>query len=179
VPKPERAVLGALASVGDGSSELETLPSAQPWKLHHCFRQLRIRRGRSTSQEQRQDKDVPQRMLWMTIGLLATVCGIVGTILPLVPTTPFLLLAAYAFARSSAGLHAWLVTHPRLGPPIRHWNNHGAISGRVKIATMIVMAASMAISAAAGVRLALILLQATALAAAAGLILSRPTAIEE
>jgi uncharacterized protein len=122
---------------------------------------------------------MPHQLLWVTIGLVATVCGVAGAILPLVPTTPFLLLAGYAFARSSPRLHAWLITHPRLGPPIRDWNSHGAINGRAKIAAIIVMAASMAISAAAGVRLALILLQAMALTAAACFILSRPTAIED
>lgn len=61
---------------------------------------------------------MPVRALWLTLGLVSTACGVAGVVLPLVPTTPFLLLAAYAFARSSPRLHNWIMMHPRLGLPI-------------------------------------------------------------
>jgi uncharacterized membrane protein YbaN (DUF454 family) len=56
------------------------------------------------------------------------VSDIAGVVLPMMPTTPFLLLATFAFARSSLRLHDWLVAHPRLGPPINDWRAHGAVS---------------------------------------------------
>jgi len=77
-----------------------------------------------------------RRRLWLLLGLASIGCGIVGTALPLVPTTPFLLLAAYAFARSSPRLHAWLLAHPRFGPLIEDWHRHRAIHRRAKVAAL-------------------------------------------
>ena len=69
------------------------------------------------------------KVLWLTLGLLATACGVAGIVLPLVPATPFLLLAAFAFARSSPRLHGWLVAHPRLGRPIDYDAESLSIAG--------------------------------------------------
>lgn len=80
------------------------------------------------------------RAAWLVSGLVAMALGLLGIVLPLLPTTPFLLLAAFCFARSSPALHDWIVQHPRLGPPIRDWRNHGAISGRAKIAAVAMLA---------------------------------------
>ena len=73
------------------------------------------------------------RLVYIAIGCTAVVLGVAGIFLPLLPTTPFLLLAAWAFARSSPRLEAWLVRHPRLGPPISAWRERGAIPARAKI----------------------------------------------
>lgn len=115
------------------------------------------------------------RMIWMSIGLLATACGIAGVVLPLVPTTPFLLLAAFAFARSSPRLHAWLTTHPHFGPLIEDWRVHGAISRRAKVAAVATMVAALAGTWAAGVRGGIVALQAAILTLVAIFILSRPS----
>ena len=117
---------------------------------------------------------MPARALWLTLGLISTACGIAGAVLPLVPTTPFLLLATYAFAQSSPRLHTWLVTHPRLGPPIADWNAHGAISRRAKMSAIAVMAATFLVSAIAGVSGTVLLIQAVVLCGAAAFILTRP-----
>jgi len=117
---------------------------------------------------------MPARALWLTLGLASTACGIAGIVLPLVPTTPFLLLAAYAFARSSPRLHTWLVTHPRLGPPIADWNLHGAISRRAKLAAVAVMAATFLMSALFGVSGTILAIQAAILGGAATFVLTRP-----
>ncbi len=114
---------------------------------------------------------MPVRALWLTLGLVSTACGVAGVVLPLVPTTPFLLLAAYAFARSSPRLHNWIMTHPRLGLPIAHWNRHGAISRR---ATMAAMAATFMTSVLLGVSGINLIAQATVLGGVATFVLTRP-----
>jgi uncharacterized membrane protein YbaN (DUF454 family) len=72
------------------------------------------------------------RVFWIGLGGLSVALGVIGAALPLLPTVPFLLLAAFSFARSSPRLHRWLLAHPRLGPPIRDWQATGAIRRRVK-----------------------------------------------
>lgn len=116
------------------------------------------------------------RPLWFVLGILALAAGLVGAVLPLVPTTVFLILAAYAFARSSDRLHRWLVEHPRFGPPIRDWREHGAIGRRQKVLAVALMAAAFALSLALGVPAGVLLVQAVVLLAAGVFVLTRPGA---
>lgn len=76
------------------------------------------------------------------LGLAAVALGFVGVFLPILPTTPFLIVAAWAFARSSPRLSAWLEAHPRLGPFLRDWREHRAIPTRAKLLAAAGMAAS-------------------------------------
>ncbi|HXV29523.1 MAG TPA: DUF454 family protein [Sinorhizobium sp.] len=71
---------------------------------------------------------------WAMVGL-----GIAGIFLPLLPTTPFLLLAAWLFARSSPRLEQWLFDHPLFGRTLRDWQEDGAISRRAKIGAISLM----------------------------------------
>ena len=116
------------------------------------------------------------RIAWLALAIGAIGCGIAGIVLPLVPTTPLLLVAAYAFARSSPTLHDWLVTHPRFGPVIADWRMHGAIERRTKFLAVTVMFLMPPGSWIAGLGISLLLLQASVLAAAAVFILTRPDA---
>ena len=68
--------------------------------------------------------------------------GIVGAFLPLLPTTPFLLLAAWAATRGSPELHEWLYNHPRFGPPLIAWEEKRAVSTGAKITALVFMALS-------------------------------------
>jgi len=74
----------------------------------------------------------PRRLLFLLAGWLSLGLGILGIPLPLLPTTPFLLLAAVCFARGSQRWHQWLLQHPTFGPPIVAWQRHRAIPRRVK-----------------------------------------------
>jgi uncharacterized membrane protein YbaN (DUF454 family) len=86
------------------------------------------------------------RWLWLALGHCSVGVGAVGAFVPLLPTTPLMLLAAWAYARSSPALRHWLHTHPRFGFYIRAWQVEGAIPTRAKIAAVVAMAASFAIA---------------------------------
>ncbi|MAO92320.1 MAG: hypothetical protein CMM78_08280 [Rhodospirillaceae bacterium] len=85
------------------------------------------------------------RIVYLLIGCVFVGLGFIGAFLPLLPTVPFLLLALWCFARSSQRFHDWLYHHPRFGPPLREWDQHGVIPVRAKILSTAMMAVSMAI----------------------------------
>jgi len=93
-----------------------------------------------------------QRLLWVLAGIASLVLGIVGIFVPLLPTTPFVLLAAFCFARGSRRCETWLLNHPRFGPMVRNWRDHHAIPLRAKQLAWTMMALG---SAWAGYRLPL------------------------
>lgn len=116
------------------------------------------------------------RVVWIGVGGGAVVLGTAGLVVPLVPTTPLLLVAAWAFARSSPRLHDWLVTHPRFGPAIHDWQRHRAISRRAKALAMLAIAATVATSLALGVGALVLTVQLAVLACVSTFILTRPDA---
>ena len=84
----------------------------------------------------------PGRGVLFCLGLACTALGIAGIILPLMPGTVFLLIALWAFSRSSERLHLWLYHHPRFGQSLRDWHRSRAIPPRAKIAAVAAMALS-------------------------------------
>jgi uncharacterized membrane protein YbaN (DUF454 family) len=116
------------------------------------------------------------RPIWFIGGALSLILGILGIPLPGLPTVPFLLLAAFCFAKSSDRAHSWLVNHPRLGPPIADWNKNGAIRRPAKIAASICIAASFLISVFLGVPAKALILQAIVLCCVSTFIWTRPNA---
>ncbi len=73
------------------------------------------------------------RGLFLALGLALVALGFVGAFLPVLPTTPFLILAAACFARSSKRLESWLLEHRRFGPVLREWRLRGAIPRKAKL----------------------------------------------
>ena len=82
------------------------------------------------------------RLVYLIIGVILTPIGIAGVILPGLPGTIILILAAACFARSSPRLERWLITHPRFGPAIVDWRERGAIALHSKIIALLAMAGS-------------------------------------
>lgn len=115
------------------------------------------------------------RFIWGILGGLALCLGAIGAVLPLLPTVPFLLLAAFFFARSSERLHQWLLTHPKFGAAIQDWNDRGAISKRAKIAATVSILASFALTFLIGVSAKAMLFQAAALITVSLFIWTRPS----
>lgn len=83
-----------------------------------------------------------RRRLHAAAGLLFVGLGFAGALLPVLPTTPFLLLALWAFARSSPRLEAWLLDHPRFGPRLRAFRAERVVPWPVKITAWVTMAIS-------------------------------------
>ncbi|WP_174234459.1 YbaN family protein [Sulfitobacter sp. SK012] len=116
------------------------------------------------------------RLAWLSVGLLALGIGAFGAVLPLLPTTPFVLLAAFAFARGSPRLRFWLVEHRVFGSIIADWESHGAIARRYKVLACCVMAITMIGSFLMGFPTTVLIIQLLTLSAAATYVLTRPSA---
>jgi hypothetical protein len=106
---------------------------------------------------------------------VALLLGGIGVFLPVLPTTPFVLLAAFAFTRGSPALRSWLATHSVFGPIIADWEAHGAIALRYKLIACTLMALAFIASVAADFSAFILVVQALCLVAAASYILTRPS----
>lgn len=111
----------------------------------------------------------------MLVGITSLVLGVIGIILPLLPTTPFILLSAAAFAKSSPRLHNWMMNHHRWGPIIKNWQDGGRIDKRSKTIALSVMAVMPPLSYALGAPLWAIGVQCLVLTAVATFIITRPS----
>jgi len=77
------------------------------------------------------------------IGWLSFGFGIIGAFLPIIPTTPFLILSAYLFSKSSPRFHAWLLNLPFAGPAIREWGEHRVVRPRAKVLCTLMISLSL------------------------------------
>lgn len=86
------------------------------------------------------------RWLLIAAGALCVVLGVIGIFVPLLPTTPLMLLAAACFARSSRRFHDWLLANRTFGPLILEWERHRSIPRRTKLTAIALMSATLAVS---------------------------------
>ena len=86
------------------------------------------------------------RALFFVAGLLALGFAVAGIFLPVLPTTPLVLLAAACFARSYRPFHEWLLAHRLFGPLVREWHEHRSIPYRTKIFAIVMMAGALTTS---------------------------------
>lgn len=93
-------------------------------------------------------------LLWRALALLSLTLGLIGLVLPVLPTVPFLLLAAWAAGKGWPALETWLLNHARFGPPIRSWRERGAVPRRAKWLASLMMAFSAALLALSPLHLA-------------------------
>jgi len=116
-----------------------------------------------------------RRPLLRLLGLCAAGLGLAGVFVPGLPTTVFLLVAAWAFARSSPRLHAWLVGHPHLGPMIRDWGERRAVPRSAKVAAVATMAVSWAVLYLVQPAPVLLVVAGACMAAVAAWLVTRPS----
>ncbi len=102
----------------------------------------RYKSPRSEAGDSPGSASAPIRRAWQGLAVACVGLGGLGAVLPLVPTTPFLLLAAWAASRSSPELHEWLYRHPRYGPLLRDWRDHRALRPRVKCVALLLITVS-------------------------------------
>ena len=86
------------------------------------------------------------RTVLVVAGFIAVGLGIAGLAMPVLPTTPFMLVAAACFARSSPRFHRWLLGHRTFGPIVSEWERHRAIAWRTKLWAIALMSGTLAAS---------------------------------
>lgn len=83
------------------------------------------------------------RYIWLIGGHTALILAVFGIFLPILPTTPFLLLAAFCYSNGSKKFENWLLNHERLGPPIRDWRDQRVVRPPAKILATVFISASL------------------------------------
>lgn len=80
------------------------------------------------------------RGLWIAAGWVCIALGVIGAFLPVMPTTPFIILAAFCFSKGSERLYAWIVSHKTWGRMIQNWEEHRVIPVKAKVIALSMMA---------------------------------------
>lgn len=114
------------------------------------------------------------RHIFAGLGWLSVALGVIGALLPVLPTVPFMILAAFLFARGSPAARAWLIGHRRFGPHIAAWEERGSITRRAKMLAVASMVAVFALSLFLGVPGWVLGVQGLCLGGAAVFVLTRP-----
>lgn len=86
------------------------------------------------------------RLIWNIIGAVSFLLGAIGLVLPVMPTVPFVIIAAYCFARGNPKVYEWMLDNKYCGPIIRDWQERGAISRKTKWITTISLGAAVVLA---------------------------------
>ena len=121
----------------------------------------------------------PAALFWTGVGVCSVALGAIGAFLPVLPTAPFAILAAFAFRKGSPRFHAALTTSRMFGPLIADWRREGAIPTWAKMLAMAMMAATLTGSLLAGIATWALVVQAVCMGAAALFVLTRPAPAAE
>ncbi|MCF2904677.1 YbaN family protein [Octadecabacter sp. CECT 8868] len=115
------------------------------------------------------------RAIWFVVGALALLLGVIGIVLPILPTTPFVILAAFAFAKGSPTIAKFLENHTIFGPIIAEWRAHGAIAKRYKVFAHLMMLAGLLLTVVLKIAPIILAIQVICMACASLYILTRPS----
>lgn len=115
-----------------------------------------------------------RRKIWLIVGWIFVAFAAIGVVLPVVPTVPFLLVAAWAFARSSPSLQSRILSHPTYGPSVRAWQERGAVSRMAKTWAIGAMTFGVIVSAAVGMPIWVVATQAGICLCVAAFLVTRP-----
>ena len=116
------------------------------------------------------------KIFYLAIGWIFTGLGFIGAFLPVMPTTPFLLVAVWAFGKSSRSLKKWLYEHPKFGPYISDWFDHGVVSQKAKFLSVSMMGVGLGFTVFSSGNIYVILGVGLTMVATATFILTRPSA---
>ncbi len=120
-----------------------------------------------------------KRVVYLIAGMVCVLLGFIGALLPVMPTTIFLILAAACFTRSSPRLENWLLTHARFGPSLVQWRRHGVVPTKAKTLAALGMGSGLLVLAYKQQPPWLILMVATLEICVLGYLLSRPSRAPE
>ncbi|WP_018624213.1 YbaN family protein [Kangiella aquimarina] len=117
-----------------------------------------------------------RQLFYRTLAVLATGLGMVGVILPLLPTTPFLIVAVWAAGKSSPRLEFWLLEHPQFGPLLKGWRDRGAIPVFAKYLAGLMLTSSWVVLWLLNMKIEVLIFLAVFFSALMAYIISRPNA---
>jgi len=83
--------------------------------------------------------------LWRVLACISLLLGLIGVVLPGLPTVPFLLVSAWSAGKGWPRLELWLLAHPNFGPPLKRWREHGAVPRKAKYLASVMMSLSVVI----------------------------------
>lgn len=112
--------------------------------------------------------------LYLILGWIAVALGLVGVLLPVLPTTPFIILAAFLFGKGSPKARKWLIEHKIFGPIIQDWEQRGAIAPKIKVFSCSMMLTIILFSLWLGLKPWVLTVQIICISAAAIFVLTRP-----
>ena len=114
------------------------------------------------------------RIVWFSLGSLALLVSVIAVPVPVLPTTPFVILAAYCFGKGSPRVERWLLENPTFGPMIADWRAYGAIRLKYKIIGAVAMVLLLGLSVLMQVKTPYLIIQALCMAGAALYVWTRP-----